>query len=131
MPRTWYSTGLVLRITVSGELDHRGDHQDKGNCPQVLDAQGRQQVLVHQPGADGGQGQDEGRRHAHADSRLGLFGYPHEGAEAKKFDQHKIVDQHSANQNQGVFSHGVPGFFIERDWVAGRQASARHLDTQV
>jgi hypothetical protein len=88
-----------------GELHHHGDHQDEGDGAQVFQAERFEQVLVDQVAADRGKRQNERRRQPHAHGGFQLARDTHEGAQAEKLHQHEVVDQHGADQDEGVFGH--------------------------
>jgi hypothetical protein len=67
---------------------------------QVSEFQRYQQILVNQVTDRRGQGQDEGCCERHAERRFEVARYAHERAQAEEADQHKIVDENRANQDQ-------------------------------
>jgi hypothetical protein len=73
---------------------------------QVLQPEGHQQVVVDDVAGTGGDGEHEGGRRAHAESRLQLLGDAHERAQAENLDQDNVIDEDSADNDEQIMGHG-------------------------
>jgi hypothetical protein len=78
----------------------------KDKRPQVFQPERHQQVVVDDVAGTGRHGEHEGRRRAHAESRLQLLGNAHERAQAEDLHQDDVVDQNSADDDEQVVGHG-------------------------
>ena len=98
-------------------LHQGGDDEDEGDgLHEFVQPQGNQDVLVHEPGHQGGQGQHEDDGCAHAQGRGGFLGGAQEGADAQELCQYYIVDKDSTdNESKNTNSHNIIQLIIGLD----------------
>ena len=105
-------------------LHQGGDDEDEGDgLHEFVQPQGNQDVLVHEPGHQGGQGQHEDDGCAHAQGRGGFLGGAQEGANAQELAEDHIVDQNGRKYDDKVF-HGLVIFFLELVDDSDKEAEA-------
>ena len=110
----------------TGLLDHqfrklhdRGNRYDEGQGAQVFELVRNQQPLIDDITGATGHGQDEGGCSPHACRRLKLLGHSHERAQAKNADEHDVIDEDSAENNEEIAGHdsrtalGAPQLLVE------------------
>ena len=115
MPSPVYSAGDALFEEHFHELHEGGDDQDEGDRAQVFQVVGHQHVPLHQPGDDARQHQHEHHGHGHAGGGFHLLGGSQERAVAQVLDQQDVVDQHTAEHEDGKITEHGRLLFLPKD----------------